>query len=398
MHTNKRYFRTKSKTKRCKKGGVVINHAVTPENAIMHFFENSTFKYFDRGFFGVTILAMLKKDVVSHYRSARLCSLEPVTQILIKLFKLEKPTAQNIKVITQEDVQREIEIQQDVYHTTFSNNNTMLEPICPCIVYSSTNLEKDAKERLHRLIGKNDNRINDVFSAENLAYIAMEFMDGYVPLQSLEHSPKYNTYKQMSLHMLDKLHTTGYLHSDFNENVLINETYNYYNLNKIGRAIIIDFGESTYVDKINRLKMLKYDANITDSGILDIFDKLDLMHNKVQTIYLEIIETQFNMKIKDIIKMFIFYRGGKMKSVSNKIVQQINKSDKDIPEFQLSKDFITDVEDERELKEINPEAYDKLMNGINYVLQKQQTDHKYIEKLFAAQFSNLIVQDVSSTN
>ena len=116
MHTNKRkrpnYYYTRKK--RCKKGGGAIRNSLSPDTAFAHFLENSSFTYFDRGFFGVLVLATLKKGVDSNYVSVRLSSSEPVVRtLLIKLIKLEKPTAPRIKVVTPDDVKREISIQQE---------------------------------------------------------------------------------------------------------------------------------------------------------------------------------------------------------------------------------------------------------------------------------------------
>jgi tRNA A-37 threonylcarbamoyl transferase component Bud32 len=388
MHTNKRkrpnhYYTRK---KRCKKGGVAIRNSLSPDTAFAHFLENSSFTYFDRGFFGVLVLATLKKGVESNYVSVRLSSSEPVVRtLLIKLIKLEKPTDPRIKVVTPDDVKREISIQQDIYHTTLSDNDTLLEPICPCIVHSSTYMERDDKERLHSVIGVSDNRINDVFSGESLAYIAMEFMEEYVPLHTLEQSPKYNTYKQMSLHMLDKMHACGYLHGDYTGNTMVHETYNYYNFQQMGRAIIIDFGLSTYIHKRDRLKMMKYDSNISNPDVFTMFDKLDELHNGVQAIGIQSIETRLRMKITDIIKMFVFYKGGMTPR------KQKESFKKDIAvSFNWQVDFNVD----------NIVPYDGKTNppiesfaGLNYIAEKQKTDPKFFEKCIAAQFNHLIIPE-----
>ena len=387
MHTNKRKRPNHyTRKKRCKKGGVAIRNSLSPDTAFAHFLENSSFTYFDRGFFGVLVLATLKKGVESNYVSVRLSSLEPgVRTLLIKLIKLEKPTDPRIKVVTPDDIKREISIQQDIYHTTLSDNDTLLEPICPCIVHSSTFMERDDKERLHSLIGVSDNRINDVFSGESLAYIAMEFMDEYVPLHTLEQSPKYNTYKQMSLHMLDKMHACGYLHGDYTGNTMVHETYNYYNFEQMGRAIIIDFGLATYIHKRDRLKMMKYDSNISNPDVFAMFDKLDELHNRVQAIGVKSIENRLRMKITEIIKMFVFYKGG-MKQCKQK-----ESFKKDIAaSFNWQVDFNVD----------NLVAFDGNLNppiesfaGLNHIAEKQKTDPKFFEKCIAAQFNNLIIPE-----
>ncbi len=227
--------------------------------------------------------------------------------------------------------------------------------------------------RLHILIG--------VFSGDSLAYIAMEFMEEYVPLHKLEHSPKYNTYKQMSLHMLDKMHACGYLHGDYTGNTMVHETYNYYNFEQMGRAIIIDFGLSTYIHKRDRLKMMKYDSNISNPDVFTMFDKLDELHNGVQAIGIG----RLHMKITDIIKMFVFYKGGMNPR------KQKESFKKDIAvSFNWQVDFNVD----------NIVPYDGKTNppiesfaGLNYIAEKQKTDPKFFEKCIAAQFNNLIIPE-----
>jgi hypothetical protein len=250
-------------------------------------------------------------------------------------------------------------------------------------------MERDDKDRLHSLIGVSDNRINSAFSGDSLAYIAMEFMDGYVPLHKLEQSPKYNTYRQMSLHMLDKMHACGYLHGDFNGNTMVHETYNYYNFQQMGRAIIIDFGLSTYIHKRDRLKMMKYDSNISNPDVFKMFDNLDELHNRVQSIGVQSIETRLRMRITDIIKMFAFYKGGMNPRKTTDEQKESFKKDIAVP-FNWQVDFNVD----------NIVPYDgktkppaESFASLNYIAEKQKTDPKFFEKIIAAQFNHLIIPD-----
>ena len=405
MKKTKRVLKkNRSKTQKYYTGGVIVRGADTAETAFQHFLENSTFKYFNRGFFGVTVLATLNDGIESKYTSIRMQTSQPETKmLLIKFLKLEKQTDPNIKVTTPEDIDFEVTVQQDIYFRTLMSDDTLLEPICPCVVHSSTGMTSQEKDRLHSLIGKNDARINDIFSADTVAYIAMEFMEGFVPLRELEQSPRYKTFKQMSLHMLDKMHMHGYLHHDFNDdNVLIHQTQNYYNLKGSGRAIIIDFSESTFINRRDRLKMMKIDCNISDPAVFKMFDKLDEMHNQVQKIRIESIEQKFNMKINDIMKTFVFYIGGGHKQMRpfKKIPDPNYKHLQVPPEFEvdLESDDIeihkgkTAPEYEDDFKRINPEAYAKFMKNLDFIVEKKKSDPDFFKKLIAAQFNNLIVE------
>ncbi len=131
--------------------------------------------------------------------------------------------------------------------------------------------------------------------------------------------------------------------------------------------------------------MMKYDSNISNPDVLKMLDKLDELHNGVQAIGIQSIENRLHMKITDIIKLFVFYKGGMNPR------EQKESFKKDIAvSFNWQVDFNVD----------NIVPYDgktkppaESFACINYIIEKQKTDPKFFEKCIAAQFNNLIIPE-----
>jgi hypothetical protein len=182
--TKRKIKKNKNKTQ---KAGIRILNGISQNDAFKYFIENSTFSYFNRGFFGILILAKLKDGVTSPYRHIRSNSIAYVKHLLLKFFEIKLTTNKDIKNINSTDIQREIDIQQAIYFSSLTNINTLLEPICPCIVYSHSKiLNNNYKESFYKIIKQNiqnNKQVDNIFQGD-IAFFAMEFMEDYLPLSS----------------------------------------------------------------------------------------------------------------------------------------------------------------------------------------------------------------------
>ncbi len=375
--------------KRTQKAGVRIMDKLSGKEAFKYFIENSTFSFYRRGYFGILVLAKLNEGIKSPYRSIRTNTIGPVKYLLLKFFEIKPSTKDEINT-TPDDIQREIDIQTSIYLSSISNKNTLLEPICPCIVYShSEKIGQNLKTSFYNIISKSTKhkQIDQVFSGD-LSFFAMEFMEKHEPLSSYEENWYYDYYKKLGFYMLDKLHELGFMLNDYHEgNVLINEQYNYFDF-RSGRCIIIDFGRTNQIEYKKeftneyRIKLLKEEDIRTSDDLLFMFRFLDESHKKIQDKYIEIVERHFG-NVYERINSYRFYKGGAMIPNSRfspvlhkKIFTEENKKNAFIYEEQLKKN--------------NPEKYNELMNGINEVLEEEKKHSGYINKLFSSQLTNLV--------
>ena len=139
------------------------------------------------------VLAKLKEGLVSPYRNIRLNNNNnSVNYLLLKFVNITPSNDKDIQDIKPEDVQREIDIQQEIYHKSLRHPNTLLEPICPCIVYShAEKLEPEFKNSFYTIIQQSTHhkQIQQVFQGD-VEFFAMEFMEGYQPFASFEETPE----------------------------------------------------------------------------------------------------------------------------------------------------------------------------------------------------------------
>lgn len=381
----------KKTVKRKQKAGVRITNNQTADSAFKFFIENSTFSYFRRGYFGILVLAKLKEGLVSPYRNIRLNNNNnSVNYLLLKFVNITPSNDKDIQDIKPEDVQREIDIQQEIYHKSLRHPNTLLEPICPCIVYShAEKLEPEFKNSFYTIIQQSTHhkQIQQVFQGD-VAFFAMEFMEGYQPFASFEETPFYESNKRMALYTLDKLHELGFMHNDLHdENVLINTTYNYFWVDS-GRAIIIDFGRTNRIQHKNvddkyRYRLLAQETVHIYPGVISSFKWLDENHTKIQGEYVAMIEKKYNCNIQNIINKYKFYIGGKKTMSESKFT----------PIMHNSKTYCTEelaIKYEERLKKHNPEKYIELIDNIKETKDMEKKIPNYFEKLLLAQFDGLI--------
>ena len=410
MKTKKRRIIKKGKNKRTQKAGIRLDQNISHDKAFKYFIENSSFSYFNRGYFGILILAKLKDGIESPYRHIRTNGIKKVTHLLLKFFEI-KPSSNNpdIKHIDVTDIQREINIQQTIYISSLRSPDTLLEPICPCIVYShAETLNKSFKESFYKIISqsiKGNKQIDKLFQYD-VAFFAMEFMENYLPLSNYTNTetstinPLYTSSTTNALYTLDKLHTLGFMHNDFHDNnVLLVRNYNYFGFEKdsMGRAIIIDFGLTNKFkppDKIDdeyRLKLLQNESDYAHFGLLYNFKWLDEEHKKVQDKYIAIFEKYYKCDINRIITSFKIYIGGNNMSIPNSKFKPIfhNHVYKYNKQNNINNNTLADQAEE-ELKQTNPEKYHEIINSIKETLEEEKQNPGYIKALFANQMNGLI--------
>ncbi len=413
MKTKKRKVDKKIQNKnRTQKAGVRIVNSVSPANAFKYFIENSTFSYYARGFFGILVLAKLKENVQSPYRHIRTNGIAYVKHLLLKFFELKPQSNSEIKNINATDIQREVNIQQTIYMSSLRSPDTLLEPICPCIVYShSEALNQNYKQSFYKIINQtaqNNKQIDTLFQGD-VAFFAIEFMENYAPLSNYINNFLETTAINKSLYALDKLHALGFMHNDFHDdNVLFVNNYNYFGFESDannGRAIIIDFGRATQIkqpkiiDDAYRLKLLKKESYYAHHGLFFIFKLLDEQHKSVQDKYISIFEKYYKCDIYKIINSYDFYIGGNMSIPNSKFepilhsrVYNYNNQKEDINAFikgDKQEDNLADKAEE-ELKLTNPEKYYELIDSIKDTLKEEKKQPGYITTLFANQMNGLI--------
>ena len=423
MKTRKRKINKKGKTKKrvIQSAGIRIkNNFTTPDEAFKYFIENSTFSYFNSGFCGILILAKLKDELKSPYRHIRTNRIDDVKYILLKFFEIKTSTDIDVKNIDSSDIQREIDIQQIIYHSSLINPNTILEPICPCIVYShSEALDQNYKDSFYQIINqsiKNNNLIDNLFQGD-VAFFAMEFMENYSPLSNYINGYHHSSAIRKALYTLDKLHALEFMHNDFHDdNVLLLKDSCYFGLDKEynnGRAIIIDFGLTTEIElpeKIDnnyRLRLLQKESYYAHPGLFYLFNIFDEKCKIIQDKYIKTLEKYYKCDIIKIINSYRFYKGGNMSTPKSKFEQRIHKrnyyyntsnkenksnkenSNEDKSNEDKNRDKIV-ADYEEEFKRVNPEKYKELMDNIKESLEEETKYPGYIDALFRNQMDCLI--------
>ncbi len=402
------------------KAGVRISQEYTQKTAIEYFIKNSTFTYFSKGYYGVLVLSKLNENVISPYINIRTNGVERVNQILFKFYDFgtpERPTGNTV-----EKIMKELNIQSDIYRKSIAHPNTLLEPICPGIVFAQIHPIQDPLKTIFlrlmmRTINNEKKHIIENMFNNDIAFIAMECMDGYEPLISLEESPKYRWYNTMALYILDKLHIIGYKHMDYTKyNVLINTKNNYFYAGS-GQAIIIDFGESTQIsnnEKNDRARLLRREEpmSVDDANnCMLIFEKLDSKREDYQRKIISDMEYSLGgINIVDIINTYNFYtyrqNGGKS-LVPIKLSRSLKYKKMDNDESQINKytekktDFFSIDELEQHLSDqfrkdfelIDPIGYKKYIDGINSTREQENKTPGYINKLIKSQLYNMIDPD-----
>jgi len=293
------------------KGGIrILTEYETITKVLSYIINNSNFEIFtENTTTGITILSTLKPEFQkdSPCRVSRAHGFDkPIIKFLFK-FSLwgeedgyNRRGSTNITNITSTNsMLREFNIQQDVFMKSFSDPNSLFEPICPGLITGICNIKESIKNNikikiLRNLKQRNNSEdygiINTLFE-NSISFIMMEFMEGYQLLSDLERDQYFRKYKLFSLYELTKLHSYGYKHGDYhNGNVLISTKCPYFtnegNKNLEGRAVIIDFGLSEPIsisnrDRVKNVIQYELPGYYLDLTIENEFIRLDSYRNEI---------------------------------------------------------------------------------------------------------------------
>jgi serine/threonine protein kinase len=293
-------------------GGFLLNdthESKTIEDAIEFFKKNSTFSILTNSSRAcITFKAVLKASIDSPFIQIRSGIIEqPVTTLLFKYFPINTlntldPTIPimfdthdrrgkifpYIQLAEKLDIQKEYDIQLQVYQTTYNTISSAYEPVCPYPIHCFTDLDKNKtiQEIINRLDKTNkeetenkliiteitdtlggtiDSLIKDNDKASinynpidanayikingtearalitTLGCIVMEFMDGYTILSDYldRIESEYKDYKEklvkelkkaksLAAYELVRLKQIGFIHGDLhNGNIMYNPNYKY---------------------------------------------------------------------------------------------------------------------------------------------------------------------------
>jgi hypothetical protein len=307
-------------------GGVRINKDFTRkygkktrEECMEHFMENATFKLLTNNSIScMTILATLPNNYTSIFKSMRSNDIDiSVRTILVKIF-ITIPTNEHAVYTTRykrgnhsnkilitpiSNFRQEIQTQKDIYRKSFISETSLLDPICPAILFfkdKTTELElkkyidyfnqhdHTAYELLMDIIKSRETR-PDI----RVSTIYMEFMEGYQLVKNLFDSrsrtpilksnlnytqEEYKFFLKNIQYELYKLNKLGYIHNDAHlSNIMIDPYYDYFAIpdsdsNLLspnyhiysGKVILIDFGET---EKL--LPYVKPEESFLDERFMD---------------------------------------------------------------------------------------------------------------------------------
>jgi hypothetical protein len=238
------------------KGSGIKNRSLyTLDSAFDLFVNNSTFNVLSTSSLNGMILKLkLNPNIVSPFLNVTIGPDfdKPVQSLIIKFILIDKKTTiVKFKTIEKETMiqdqfNKEVNIQIDVYNKSITDDEFIFQPICPAIVKVYENITDAFKKKIVENIVDpiEKSLVKDFFSLNySIHSIVMEAIEGYNVL--LKHCD--SKYERFALFELWRLHKYGYTHGDYHkENVLINAEYEYYfDKNIKGRALILDFGRSS---------------------------------------------------------------------------------------------------------------------------------------------------------
>ena len=283
------------------KGGMFIISGYDEASAADFFMKNCKFSLFTYHSVGcITIKATLNENVVSPYLKFRMNKWkQPLNIILIKILLYEDTNESQLKTIRLQNVRinkfeisnnksfmQEINNQIEIYKNTFLDKVSLLDPLCPALLYYDKNLDKEYINNLillitnnfegNNIIDPNENEIVELSSDDddieidkitllvnflnastkkryiNKSLIIMEFLDDFQPLSNYINDSKNQRLKMFVFILFEllRLHKLGVMHNDLHaNNIFINLTEPYFSVYPqsalAGRAMIIDFGRVT---------------------------------------------------------------------------------------------------------------------------------------------------------
>ena len=276
-------------------GGVSLNREISDNrsNAIHSFIQNSTFSILTNSSAScITLIAEIKPGFTSPFTTMRSNNFDlDVNKILLKIFltsehrgkiDIEGRSIYNgIELTSYHNFEKEINIQRKIYNTSFVDEYSPFDAICPAIIYKQTYREPKIKQNLQNLIIQNlkkkddESIIHSIFQMIHtcdISIIYMEYMDNFQLAKDIISDLIYKTdnysktrlefFKQMIIYEFTRLHSMGYIHGDAHlHNIMIDPNYKYFttdNESRLGRVILIDFGK-TVKNNTNSLENLHYE-------------------------------------------------------------------------------------------------------------------------------------------
>jgi hypothetical protein len=301
-----------------KKGGIRLSSEYVKQtgtsdrkSATQFFLVNSTFRLLTNNSIScITLVASLKDTIPSPFKSMRSNNIQlEVRSILLKIF-LTNPVIKTtgwynipgrkdhdgIEITTLEEFEKEIETQKQIYQKSFVSDSSLMDAICPAIIYYNKDISKSDIQNMKNLPGlitDSQTQLNKILDGllsvqgTTISIIYMELMEGFETAQDYfwnrnlyipdtSSSEKYrivpsNDYEKFLLYIIQyefqRLSRLGYYHGDSHYgNVMINVNYKYFmynpNNNFTGRAIIIDFGRTTELLPEDIIKAKQGDVSI----------------------------------------------------------------------------------------------------------------------------------------
>lgn len=337
--------------RRIKKGGIILNKENQKiknfEEGYTFFIKNSEWEVLNiSSLYGVIFKCKLNKEIKSPFNSIRIGSYgEQIREIIIKLVLINDTTNiydwvlidkkfkdniyntdfvfYNKSTEKKDSFVKEINIQIDITEKTIE----YLEPVCPFIIFSkiynydridesiipdinSYNIKKHILNTIHSNFFNRISNLeytNDYFNS-NISYpekilyqmifesekrkckiglIAMENIGNGVILENINNNKNYLNYSKFEIL---NLALNGYNQGDFHkQNILIDENYENYFKDTVGRAFIIDYGRAekligskqlainecwnSVLDKVYKIDELDENQNI-DDNIRELINEL----------------------------------------------------------------------------------------------------------------------------
>jgi hypothetical protein len=240
----------------------------------------------------MTILATLPNNYKSIFKSMRSNDIDiSVRTLLVKIF-LTIPTNENVVYQTKykrgnhgntilitpiSDFRQEIQTQTDIYRKSFVSETSLLDPICPAILFFQDKIQNWELRKYLEYFNHHDPTayalLRDIIGATQIrpdirvSTIYMEFMEDYQLVNNIFDSrtpilrrkinstqEEYEFFLKNIQYELYKLNKLGYIHNDAHlANMMINLDYDYfavpdplshtYHISS-GKVILIDFGKT----------------------------------------------------------------------------------------------------------------------------------------------------------
>ena len=311
------------------KGGLLLNdthESKTIEDAIDFFKSNSTFSILTNTSSAcITFKAELNDDIDSPFIQIRSGIIEqPVKTLLFKYFPINPSRFADTDLVSfytyeprggvktfielsqAAEIQKEYDIQLQLYETTYNTISSAYEPVCPYPISYFTDLDKedtiqeiidqldetnkeknsfiitdtlcgnlndfikDSEDESHFTIFNKKTKKETTLFGEDivgvearlkihaLGCIVMEFMDGFITLKEYLKTASENDFKKaisLAAYEVARLKQIGFIHGDLVlDNIMYNPNYEYIRKEEDeedeedehrGRALLIDFGQSS---------------------------------------------------------------------------------------------------------------------------------------------------------